>query len=68
MTLLPPLLPTLTYFTDLTCLGITFPAMAITQGSNGGQTSTAANEASAFEAERNRLITNIQIVNSFLIF
>ncbi|KAG0288758.1 hypothetical protein BGZ96_007490 [Linnemannia gamsii] len=35
--------------------------MAITQGSNGGQASTAASEASAFEAERNRMITNIQI-------
>ncbi|KAH7057923.1 DASH complex subunit Dad1-domain-containing protein [Linnemannia elongata] len=34
--------------------------MAITQGTNGGQ-ATAASEAAAFEAERNRLITNIQI-------
>ncbi|KAG0062577.1 hypothetical protein BGZ90_003026 [Linnemannia elongata] len=34
--------------------------MAITQGTNGAQ-ATAASEAAAFEAERNRLITNIQI-------
>ncbi|KAK3839389.1 MAG: DASH complex subunit Dad1-domain-containing protein [Linnemannia elongata] len=34
--------------------------MAITQGINGGQ-ATATSEAAAFEAERNRLITNIQI-------
>ncbi|KAF9297034.1 hypothetical protein BGZ88_011256 [Linnemannia elongata] len=34
--------------------------MALTQGTNGGQ-ATAASEAAAFEAERNRLITNIQI-------
>ncbi|KAF8928806.1 hypothetical protein BGZ47_001423 [Haplosporangium gracile] len=34
--------------------------MAITQGTNGGQ-ATAVSEAVAFEAERNRLIINIQI-------